>query len=1087
MTPLLVAPILLAALAAPPAAAPAAGVRVWEGTMDIPTYEEGPPDVNPPFDVFETRRFNYPYTLRENLTDRRSVRSWRTLNLENEHMRCVVLPDLGGHLYNCVDKANGADMFYAQTALKKAQVSYRGSWVALGIEFNFPVSHNWVTVSPVDWATTRNPDGSASVWIGNTDRVYGVRWRVGLTLRPGRSLLEQEVTLENPTAVRHRFYWWSNAGVRVWDDSRIHYPQRFTASHGFRDVDTWPVNMAGVDLTMPGNHIYGPVSLFSHGSREPYMGVYHPRTRAGAVHYSSPTDAPAKKFWSWGADADGLDWRQALSDDNSAYVEVQAGIFRNQETYGFLQPHESVQFSEYWMPVREIGGITRANLDAVVHVTRAAAAKGDLTVGVNVNRAVRGGTLRVKDGEAVVASLPLTLAPSGALTKTFPGLAADKRHTVEIVDGAGKVLLAHTEDQFDFAPASEIKLGPQPAFEYPPADKRTDEDFLRLGTEEELDGNLLVAWDTYQAALKRFPGSFGLQKAAGRLAVGLKRYDEAAALLGGAEQRVSNDAELQHYLGLAYARRGEEGKARAEWEKAQHFRAFRAAALLELTRLDARGGDAAKALVDVRDALAAARDDVAAGATEVALLRRAGRLVEAREHVRYWRRADPARSSLRYEAQRLGTPDPALWSHLAGDPERVLDLAIDYMSLGAWDDALDLVDRRYPTGAGVYSEPGAPAPQDDPEVAYYRGYCRQKSGGSGAADFAAAAKMSTRYVFPSRAESFPVFRAALEANPQDATARFLLGSLYLSGGMADAARAEWDQARRLDRKIPVLHRNLGLTLLHVNHDAKAALEVFLEGMDADPTNLDLYLGADQAMSALGRPAAERIAALSRYPDRAAMPPRLVQKLALALAEGGRADEGEALFAGRFFPRAEQGTNVRQVYVEVELQKALARAHAGRGEEAVAIARALGREVPGLPFTRDGLDAFLGTPRSQYLLGVIEAAAGHESEAREHWRKATEAKDGFFRGVPFAYFAARKLGGADEAAWRKRLEDSRAQSEAFLAGGTNFPGAVAYAQGMTLRALGREEEAKERFRRALMLPDQRLAHFLSRRALEGAEP
>ena len=1084
---LLASTLLLAALAAPPAA-PAA-VRVWEGTMDIPTYEEGLPDVNPPFDVFQTRRFNYPYTLRENLTDRRSVQRWRTLNLENEYLRCVVLPDLGGHLYNCVDKANGADMFYAQTALKKAQVSYRGSWVALGIEFNFPVSHNWVTVSPVDWATTRNPDGSASVWIGNTDRVYGMRWRVALTLRPGRSLLEQSITLENPTAARHRFYWWSNAGLRVWDDSRIQYPQRFTASHGFREVDTWPVNMAGVDLTQPGNHIYGPVSLFSHGSREPYMGVYHPHTRAGAVHYSSPMDAPAKKFWSWGADADGLDWRKALSDDDSAYVEVQAGIFRNQETYGFLQPQESVQFREYWMPVRQIGGITRANLDAVVYVTRGAGAGGasELTVGVNVNRPVRGGVLRVKDGNAVVASVPLTLTPSAALTKTFPGLAADKRYTVEVADGAGRILLAHTEDRFDFAPASEIKLGPQPVHEYPPPEKRTVEDFLRLGTDEELDGSLLTAWDTYQAGRERFPGSFGLQKSAGRLAVGLKRYDEAVALLAAAAERVTNDAELQHYLALAYAGRGEEGRARAEWDKAQHFRAFRPAALLALARLDARGGDGASALAEVRDALAVDPGAAGAGAMEVALLRRAGRLAEARERLRYWRRVDPSRPSLRYEAQRLGSPDPALWTHLAGDPERVLDLAVEYMALGAWDDALDLLDRRYPTGVGVYSEPGAPAPQDDPEVAYYRGYCRQKRGGSGAADFAAAAKMSSRYVFPSRAESFPVLRAALEANPQDATARYLLGSLYLSGGMADAAQNEWEQARRLDRKIPVLHRNLGLTLLHVRHDAKAALEVFLEGMDADPANLDLYVGADQAMSVLGRPAAERIAALSRYPDRAAMPPSLVQKLALALAEGGRADEGEAFFAGRFFPRAEQGTNVRQVYVEVELQKALARARAGRGEEAVAIARGLGREVPGLSFTRDGLEAFLATPRSQYMLGVIEASAGHDAEAKDHWRKATEAKDTFFRALPYACFAARKLGGADEAAWRQRLEEALAQSEAFLAGGTNFPGAVALSQGMILRALGREDEAKERFRRALMLPDVRLAHFLSRRALEGAEP
>ena len=154
---------------------------------------------------------------------------------------------------------------------------------------------------------------------------------------------------------------------------------------------------------------------------------------------------------------------------------------------------------------------------------------------------------------------------------------------------------------------------------------------------------------------------------------------------------------------------------------------------------------------------------------------------------------------------------------------------------------------------------------------------------------------------------------------------------------------------------------------------------------------------------------------------------------------------------------------------------------------MAVARGLGREVPGLPFTRDGLDAFRAVPRSQYLLGVIEAAAGHDAEAREHWRKATEGKDAFFRALPYACFAARRLGGVDEAAWREKLEDALAQSEAFLAGGTNFPGAVAHAQGMILLALGREDEAKERFRRALMLPDVRLAHFLSRRALDGAEP
>src|SRR6185436_1504450 len=299
---------LLLALAVPaaPASSPASTVRAWEATMDIPTYEEGLPDVNPPFDVFETRRYNYPYTLRENLTDRRAVATWRTLNLENEYLRCTVLPDLGGQLYGCVDKASGTQMFYANTAIKKARVSYRGAWTALGIEFNFPVSHNWATVSPVDHAITKGKDGSATVWVGNDDRVYGMQWRVGLMLRPGAAVLEQDVTLYNPGDVRHRFYWWNNAGVQVWDDSRIEYPMRFTAAHGFKAIDTWPVNQDGVDVSVVGDLIYGPVSEFSHGSREAFMGVYHPRTQSGIVHYSTPTDAPTKKIWSWGRDADGL-------------------------------------------------------------------------------------------------------------------------------------------------------------------------------------------------------------------------------------------------------------------------------------------------------------------------------------------------------------------------------------------------------------------------------------------------------------------------------------------------------------------------------------------------------------------------------------------------------------------------------------------------------------------------------------------------------------------------------------------------------------------------------------------------------------
>src|SRR2546427_12698655 len=86
---------------------PAQPVRVWQDSKIIPTSEEGLPDPNPPFDLFNTGRFhNYPYTLRHNLVDRRVPRTWRTLNLENEYLKCTVLPDLGAHLYTFIDKIN---------------------------------------------------------------------------------------------------------------------------------------------------------------------------------------------------------------------------------------------------------------------------------------------------------------------------------------------------------------------------------------------------------------------------------------------------------------------------------------------------------------------------------------------------------------------------------------------------------------------------------------------------------------------------------------------------------------------------------------------------------------------------------------------------------------------------------------------------------------------------------------------------------------------------------------------------------------------------------------------------------------------
>ena len=102
-------------------------------------------------------------------------------------------------------------------------------------------------------------------------------------------------------------------------------PDRLVAVWGIlpaRDIDTWPVDSRGTDNSVVGNPRFGPVSRFSHGSREPYMAVYHPRTEAGVVHYSSPFDLPAKKIWSWGSNANGALGNGAVGGFSTTPMDV---------------------------------------------------------------------------------------------------------------------------------------------------------------------------------------------------------------------------------------------------------------------------------------------------------------------------------------------------------------------------------------------------------------------------------------------------------------------------------------------------------------------------------------------------------------------------------------------------------------------------------------------------------------------------------------------------------------------------------------------------------------------------------------------
>ena len=939
---------------------PGERVRVWAGDFELPAYTEGLPDPNPPFEYFDPPRINYPYTIRDNLTGEREDRVWKALFLENEFLRCTVLPELGGHLYSCTDKVNGEELFYANPSIKLSKIGYRGAWAAFGVEFNYPVSHNWMSTSPVDFAFRENADGSGSIWVGNIDRVVGTQWTVELRLRPGRAALEQHSTLYNRSDFRHRFYWWTNAAVRVWDDSRVLYPMTHTASHGFRDIDTWPVDSRGTDNSVVGNHLYGPVSRFSHGSREPFMAVYHPSTDAGVVHYSSRLDLPAKKVWSFGGDDRGIDWREALSDDGSAYVEIQAGLFRNQETYEFLEPGQRIEFSETWLPLRGIGGVSRANADAAVHVERT-----DSSVVARFNPVARMDSVRallIQNG-TVLRELEGPADPSQVLhVEALLSELETGPVTARLEAPDREAVIAYTEGDWDVD--EDVPIGPVPQASLPDVEDRSEGDWVEAGVAEEREGRRLRARELYLSGLAGFPESLALRRALGRLAVVLKRYPEARVHLADATRRVSTDLESWYYLGHARLALGDTSGAASSWEKSQAFGTWQHPSRYHLGALRARGGD----LEGARDLLTGG--GIRSALMEAALLRHLSRPGEAGRVLSAARVQDPTSSHARFEGIRQGRSDDALWLHLAGEPDRILGIAVEYARFGLLQDALVLLDMDYPVDPAVAREPGQPRPADYPLIHYYRAHYEDALGRDADSSLAQARAAPLRFVFPNRPETGPVLEGALAADPADMSALFLRGAWAMSGGQVDAALADWERVIRLEPGTPALHWVMGRAVLESSGDLDRAIALFDDGVSEDPTNEGLYFALDRALSRRGASMGERAVALMRHPDPGAMSPDLVYLSARVLAGAGRFEEAEALFRDRYFVREEGGTNPREVWLEVRLARAEDHAGGGRCEEVRPVLDGLTRPVDGVLFSTSGLADWLS--RRQDLVDRREA-------------------------------------------------------------------------------------------------------------------
>src|SRR5246127_946975 len=219
-------------------------VEAWIEKVSIPTYGTGKPEKNPMF--LEKRVYQgssgvvYPHPVIEKIEDEKKDREYTAVFLENEYLKIMILPELGGRVQRAYDKVMKRDFVYYNQVIKPALVGLAGPWISGGVEFNWPQHHRPATFMPVEVEIERCTDGSVIVWCGDHDPMLRMKGMHGVCLHPGRAYLEIKVRLYNRSPEVQTFLWWANMAARVHEKYQSFFPcdVRFVADHAKRAVSS---------------------------------------------------------------------------------------------------------------------------------------------------------------------------------------------------------------------------------------------------------------------------------------------------------------------------------------------------------------------------------------------------------------------------------------------------------------------------------------------------------------------------------------------------------------------------------------------------------------------------------------------------------------------------------------------------------------------------------------------------------------------------------------------------------------------------------------------------------------------------------
>lgn len=842
-------------------------VKAWKEKVVIPTYEVGKPEKNPIF--LEKRVYQgssgvvYPYPVIESISNEKTDHEWNAVFIENEYIKVMVLPELGGRVQMAYDKIKKRHFVYYNHVIKPALVGLAGPWISGGIEFNWPQHHRPSTYMPVDCTIEENADGSVTVWVSEMERMFHQKGMAGFTLRPGCAYLEIKGVLYNRTDVPQTFLWWANPAVAVNDHYRSVFPPDINAvfDHGKRAVSSFPIATgtyykmdysAGVDIANYKN-IFVPTSYMGVNSKYDFEGGYEFDTQAGMLHVASHHVSPGKKQWTWGNGDFGRAWDRCLTDDDGPYIELMAGVYtENQPDFTWLMPYEEKEFTQYFLPYRDLGVVKNASKDLLMNIEQTEEGKVNVKVfATNLQKIDI--VLRNKEGQ-VIFNQETTITPEEVWEKDIDVNGASLCDLKMDFIKDGRVVLNWEAEPDEIRPipdAAEAALLPDQI-------KTVEQLFLTGLHLEQYRHATYSPVDYYEEGLRRDPNDVRCNNALGLWYIRKGRFDLAEKYLEKAvkilQKRNPNpyDGEPIYNLGLALKYQGRFDEAYNRFYKATWNGAWQDAGYLACAQISCRRGNYEEALYEVDRSLLRNWHNAKARALKAAILVKMGKDQEAKDFCRESLKIDPFNYGCLFL---LGETDK-MEELMHGNAHNYDELALDFCDAGLWEYAEEVWNLAKENGAVT------------PMTHYYQGWAHMQSGDRDKAlkAFAEGAADCPDYVFPNRLEAVLALRAALDINPDDAYANHYLGNLFYDKRQYDLAQNYWEEAARLNPGFPTAWRNLALVYFNKRNAPDKAVKAMEKAFSLDPTDSRVLMELDQLYKKLKRPHAERLAFLQKYPE-----------------------------------------------------------------------------------------------------------------------------------------------------------------------------------------------------------------------------